>query len=107
MNIYLEEVTNDKGELFFNIRDKDTNQKVGILFTVDNHIAYEVYEEFQGQGAATDALRIITSTLPNPVLEITFDNIASKKVALKAGYVFKQRVPGFDIYEHSDEGKSR
>lgn len=105
MDVYLEEIEKKSNELFFKIIDRDTNQKVGILFTVGNHIAFEVYEKFQGQGAATDALKIITSRIPNPVLEITYNNVASKKVALKAGYVFQKRNPLFDIYEYSPENK--
>lgn len=44
MNIDLVERERKKGELFFNIVNKDNNDVVGILFTVENHIAYEVYE---------------------------------------------------------------
>ena len=47
MNIDLVEIENKNSELFFNIINKDNNDIVGILFTVENHIAYEVYEKYR------------------------------------------------------------
>ncbi len=87
MNIKIELVEKHGDELFFDIIDTDLNIKVGFLFTVGEHIAYEVKKEFRGMGIATTALREITRRLKRPVLEITHDNIASKKVAEKVGYV--------------------
>ena len=69
-----------KGELFFNIVNKDNNDIVGILFTVENHIAYEVYEEYRNQGIATDALKQITGKIDRPILEIKYDNMALKQL---------------------------
>ena len=107
MNIDLVERERKKGELFFNIVNKDNNDVVGILFTVENHIAYEVYEEYRNQGIATDALKQITERIEKPILEIKYDNIASKKVALKSGYTLVRRETSYDIYEASCKGKSR
>ena len=53
----------------------NNNDVVGILFTVENHIAYEVYEEYRNQGIATDALKQITGKIDRPILEIKCDNI--------------------------------
>ena len=107
MNIDLVERERKKGELFFNIVNKDNNDVVGILFTVENHIAYEVYEEYRNQGIATDALKQITERIEKTILEIKYDNIASKKVALKSGYTLVRRETSYDIYEASCKGKSR
>ena len=108
MNIDLVEIERKKSELFFNIVNKDNNDVVGILFTVENHIAYEVYEEYRNQGIATDALKQITGKIDRPILEIKYDNMASKAVALKAGYSLVRRETSYDIYEISiDKGKSR
>jgi predicted acetyltransferase len=101
MNIQLLEIENKNGKLFFNIVDRDTNLTVGIIFTVANHIAYEIEPEFRGYGIATEALKIVTSKIDKPTLEITYNNIASKKVALKAGYVLVKNEPLFEIYECS------
>ena len=103
MNIELIEVEKKKNELFFNVIDTDINTQIGILFTIDNHIAYEIYPQFRGQGAATDALKIITEKIDKPVLEIAADNVASKKVALKAGYTLVRKTPSFEFYEYSKE----
>lgn len=54
--IELMEVERKQNELFFNVVDKDTNLEIGILFTIGNHVAYEIKPEFRGQGAATEAL---------------------------------------------------
>ncbi len=108
MNVELLEIERKQNELFFNIIDKDTNLDIGILFTVDNHVAYEIKPEFRGQGAATDALKLITSQIKNPVLEITYNNIASKRVALKSGYTLVKVQPPFEIYEYFNEkGKNK
>lgn len=103
MTVELEEVEKKQNELFFNIIDRDTNSKIGILFTVNNHVAYEIKPEYRGQGAATDALKIITLQIKNPVLEIKYNNIASKKVALKSGYTLVEEQPPFEIYKHIDK----
>lgn len=103
MNIQLIEIEKKKNELFFNVIDRDINTQIGILFTIDNHIAYEIYPEFRGQGAATDALKIITKKINKPVLEISIDNIASKKVALKAGYTLVKKTASFEFYGYSDD----
>lgn len=105
MNVELIEVEKKQKESFFNIIDKDTNMNIGILFTVNNHIAYEIYPNFRGQGAATEALRLITSQIKNPILEITSNNIASKKVALKAGYTLVKNQCQFEIFEYLNEHK--
>lgn len=107
MNIDLVEIENKNSELFFNIINKDNNDIVGILFTVENHIAYEVYEKYRNQGIATVALKLITERIEKPILEIKYDNIASKKVALKSGYTLVGRETSYDIYEVSCKGKSR
>ena len=101
MNIKLEEVTRDRDneEIFYNIINADNNDEVGILFTIQNHIAYEVYPKYRGQGIATDALKYITSKLNKPTLEIQLNNVASKKVALKAGYSLIKTEGNFEIYE--------
>lgn len=101
MNIRLEEVTRDREnkEIFYNIINADNNEEVGILFTVENHIAYEVYPKYRGQGIATEALKYITSQLNRPILEIQLNNIPSKKVALKAGYSLVKTEGNFEIYE--------
>lgn len=103
MNIELVEVDKNKNELFFNVMDTSINTQIGILFTIDNHIAYEIYPEFRGQGAATDALKIITKKINKPVLEISVNNTASKKVALKAGYTLVRETASFEFYEYSDD----
>ena len=107
MNIDLVEIENKNSELFFNIINKDNNDIVGILFTVENHIAYEVYEKYRNQGIATVALKLITERIEKPILDIKCDNIASKKVALKSGYTLVRRETSYDIYEASCKGKSR
>jgi predicted acetyltransferase len=105
MNVVLVEIENKQDELVFNIVDRDININIGILFTVGNHIAYEIKPEFRGQGAATAALKKITSQMKKPVLEITYNNIASKKVALKAGYSLVRIESPFEIYEYSNESE--
>lgn len=106
MNIQLIEIENKGNELFFNVIDKDTDILVGILFTVANHIAYEIKPEFRGNGAATAALKIITSQINRPILEISSNNFASKKVALKAGYSLVKNEQHFEIYEFLNENKT-
>lgn len=100
MNIELVEIERKKDELFFNIVDKDTDTNVGILFTVGNHVAYEVYPEFRSRGIATESLKDITSRIKSPILEITSDNLASKKVAEKVGYRLTKMEYPFEIYEY-------
>lgn len=106
MNIKLEELTRDKdnSEVFYNIINADNGDNVGILFTVENHIAYEVYEKYRGQGIATDALKYISKIINKPSLEIYVNNVASKKVALKAGYTLAKTEGDFEIY-HMDKKK--
>lgn len=48
-----------KSELFFNIVNKDNDEIVSILFTVKNHIVYEVYEKYRNQGIVADTLKKI------------------------------------------------
>lgn len=107
MNIKLEEVMRDKEnkEVFYNIINVDNGDEVGILFTIEDHIAYEVYEKYRGQGIATDALKYITSKLNKPSLEIQLNNIASKKVALKAGYTLVKTEGNFEIYHMESKKK--
>lgn len=107
MKIELIEVQREKRELFFDIVDAITKIKIGILFTIDNHIAYEIKEEFRGKGAATEALRLITSRIKNPTLEIANNNIASKKVALKSGYVLVKQQLTLEIYKYSSESNKK
>lgn len=103
MNVKLIEVEKVKDELTFDIVDSDINTVIGILFTVGNHIAYEIWPQFRGNGAATDALKLITSKIDRPVLEIKYNNIASQKVALKSGYKLIRNEYPFGIYEQLDE----
>lgn len=90
-------------ELFFEIVDMDTNTNVGILFTVGSSIAYEVYPDFRRQGIATESLKRITSKIDRPILEITSNNIASKKVANDAGYKLVKIEGTFEIYEYPNQ----
>ena len=108
MDVELVELENKRGELFFNIVDKITKLEIGILFTVNNNVAYEIKPEFRGKGAATNALKLITSQIKRPVLEIKHNNIASKRVAIKSGYVLVREQSSFEIYEYlKDESKSK
>lgn len=88
--------------MFFDIVDQDINATVGILFTVGSHVAYEVYDEFRNQGIATQALKYITSKINRPVLEIKYNNMASKAVALNAGYKLNRVEHPFEIYEYKE-----
>lgn len=100
MNIKLIEVNNKNEELFFNIYDEDIDKNIGILFTVSNHIAYEIEPEYRGKGAATEAVKKILERIDKPILEITFKNIPSIKVAKKVGFSL-QRIEGeYGIYEY-------
>ena len=92
-------------ELQFSILDLDTGNDMGFLFTVGNHIAYEVWPEYRGNNVATTALRAVTTKIDRPVLEIKFDNVASKRVALKAGYSLTGIEDGFEMYEYSGIGE--
>ena len=56
-------------------------------------------KEFRGNGAATAALREVTKKLHNPVLEIDINNMASKRVALKAGYALVEKDHKWEIYK--------
>ena len=105
MNVDIKEIgRNDStNELEFNIVDIDTNTTVGFLFTAGNHIAYEVWPEFRGNNIATDALKKITRRISHPVLEITHDNMASQRVATKAGYKLVRNNSIFGIYELDDD----
>lgn len=98
MNIKLIEVSNRNNEMFFNIFDSDIQEIIGILFTVGDSVAYEIKEEFRGQGAATDALKKVLDRLKNPKLEITFNNLPSIKVAKKAGFKLIRTEGSFGIY---------
>lgn len=98
MNIKLIEVSNRNNEMFFNIFDSDIQEIIGILFTVGDSVAYEIKEEFRGQGAATDALKKVLEKIKNPKLEITFNNIPSIKVAKKAGFKLIRTEGSFGIY---------
>ncbi|MBE6154676.1 MAG: GNAT family N-acetyltransferase [Firmicutes bacterium] len=101
MNIKLIEVKSQNNELFFNIYDQDINKNIGILFTSLNHVAYEIYPEYRGQGAATEAVKKLLERIENPILEITFTNIPSIKVAKKAGFTLRRIEGEFGIYEHN------
>lgn len=103
MNIKLTLTKETEGELWFDIIDQDTNSNIGYLFTIGNHIAYEIKEEFRGKGAATEALRLITKKLNRPVLEITHDNLASKRVAEKVGYVLARENRALEIYMQNND----
>lgn len=87
------------------IIDKDNNRELGCIFTLENHIAYEIFPEYRCQGIATEALKYITSKINRPVLEIQVNNIPSKKVALKAGYTFIKNEGNFDIYHYEQKKK--
>lgn len=101
MNIELHEtIRDDKNhEIFYDVINSDNKDVVGVIFTINNHIAYEIEEKYRGNGIATEALKYITSKLNRPVLEIQINNVASKKVALKAGYTFVKTKGNFDIYQ--------
>lgn len=111
MNIDIIEVNrNDKiCEVEYNIIDTDINEMVGYLFTVkvlgQTHIAYEVKEKYRGNNIATKALEIITNKISCPVLEITHDNMASKRVAIKAGYTLVKSGEYFEIYKFYNKKK--
>ena len=80
------------------------NQKIGILFTVLEHIAYEIKSEFRGHGYATEALKLATKQVAyeygKSVLEIHVNNIASARVALKSGYVLVGKDGEYNMYHH-------
>ncbi len=56
----------------------------------NKEISYEVFKEYRNHGYATEALeevmKIAFSNGRNPILVIDYDNIASTKVAKKAGF---------------------
>ncbi len=91
------------GEKFFDIILN--NQKIGILFTVLEHIAYEIKPEFRGHGYATEALKLATKEIAEEygksILEIHKNNIASTKVALKSGYVLIGKDGEYNMYHHT------
>jgi len=99
MNIKLIEVSNQGNEMFFDIYDEDLKEKVGILFTMSGHIAYEIKPEFRCRGMATEALRKVLQKIDRPILEITFSNVPSIKVAKKLGFSLKRTEGEFGIYE--------
>ncbi len=105
MNIELVEEERNGNELFFSIFDKDTGNIVGILFTVENHVAYEVYEQYRNQGAATQVLRAITSKMNRPLLDIRKDNIYSIKTAKRVGYKLIESGGPFDIYTYENTSR--
>ena len=107
MNIHLVEVSNQNGEMFFNIFDSDIDENIGILFTVGDNVAYEIKEEFRGKGAATEALKKSLEKIKKPKLEITFYNIPSMKVAKKAGFKLIRTEGDFCIYIHPDRGENQ
>ena len=80
------------------------NQKIGILFTVLEHIAYEIQPKFRGNGYATEALKLATKKIANEygksILEIHINNLASAKVALKSGYVLVGKDGDYNMYHH-------
>lgn len=101
MNIALKEVENDvSGELSFDITDKDTGTVVGTLFTSGRYVAYYINSEFREKDIATKALKIITSKIEHPVLEIKCNNTVSKRVAENAGYVLVETSHSIEMYEH-------
>ena len=65
---------------------------------MEDHVAYEVFEEYRNQGTATQALREITTRMNRPVLDIRKDNIYSIKTAKKVGYKLYQTGGTFEIY---------
>ena len=91
------------GERFFDIILD--NKKIGILFTILEHIAYEIKPEFRGHGYATEALRLATREIVaeygKSILEIHVNNVASKKVALKSGYVLVGKDGEYNMYHHT------
>ena len=106
MNIKLKLIEEKEDELWFDIVDEDSHEKVGYLFTVGEHIAYEVEEKYRGKGIATICLKEITKRFKNPVLEITYDNLASQRVAQKAGYVLVRENPLLQFYAYPKSKKS-
>ncbi len=56
----------------------------------NEEIMYEIYKEFRGNGYATEALKTVMKIAfkhkKKPVLVIHKDNIASQRVAQKAGF---------------------
>ena len=99
MEIELILVYNKENEEFYKIIDSKTKKQVGIIFSVLNHIAYEIYPEYRRNGLATKALKKLIRKIEHPLLEITFSNIASIKVAKKSGFVLKRVEGEFGIYE--------
>lgn len=105
MNVELVEEDRKDNELFFSIFDKDTGNIVGILFTVGDHVAYEVFEMYRNQGAATQALRSITSKMNRPLLDIRKDNIYSIRTAKRVGYKLIETGGPFELYAYDNERK--
>lgn len=61
----------------------------------DVNIAYMIFKSFRGKGLAQRALIQISKSWKedgkNPILRIADDNIASKSVAIKAGFQLKEQ----------------
>ena len=72
---------------------------------MEDHVAYEVFEEYRNQGTATQALREITTRMNRPVLDIRKDNIYSIKTAKKVVYKLYQTGGTFEIYAYDNSSK--
>lgn len=72
---------------------------------MEDHVAYEVFEEYRNQRAATQALREITTRMNRPVLDIRKDNIYSIKTAKKVRYKLYQTGGTFEIYAYDNSSK--
>ena len=64
-----------------------------ITICLNQEISYEIYKEFEGHGYATEALKSVMQIAfengREPLLIIYKGNIASQKVAQKAGFHIK------------------
>ncbi len=66
-----------EAETSYLIKDEDLQLEVGYL--INNRKVYQVYDEYQNKGIATEALCQATKKVSHPVLEIMYNNIPSKK----------------------------
>lgn len=95
------EITPDAVSNEYSILLKESNQKIGtVLLIFDGEIWYKVYESFQKNGYATEAVSklIDASKQTEFYLSIEWTNRASRKVAKKLGFKFKNRIGNSLIY---------
>ena len=104
MELKFVEKKNSDGEMFFDVIDPVSGEEVGYFFTVKNHIAISVHEDYRQRGIATAILKDLTKKIEMPVLEIYHNNINSKKLALTCGYRLVESDSQFGIYRHFGDG---